>query len=180
MNTLTVITPSMRTLRLPTVCASVSAAPVPDGWNLRWLVGYNPPWALPWGEHIKRWDELLNSVHDGYWIIVADDNLLDPRLPQAVADRVNAAPTPPTMILFHQLMPQGTARIAIPETVNSGAHLDGGQMVVNAGWFRSLGISYDAFGPERHLIRHLFQASPDTTIFDDRLLTMYDGQRSRI
>ena len=178
MNTLTVITPSMRTLRLPTVAASIAAAPVPDGWNLRWLVGFNPPWALPWAEHISRWDELLCSVKSGYWIIVADDNLLDPRLPQSVADHV-AAGDDPALILFGGLTPSGIVRVPSPASLAAGAELDSGQAVVKAAWWNSLGISYDSHGQERFLFRHLYQSAVDRVIFDPRPLTMYDGQRNR-
>ncbi len=176
--TLTVVTPSMRTLRLPAVGQSIAAAPVPDGWNLRWLVGINPPWALPWAEHIKRWDDLLNSVEDGYWIIVADDNLLDPRLPQAVADHVAAAEDPPIMILFGGVPPSGVVRVPSPESLAAGSEIDGGQAVIQAQMWRSLQISYDAHGAERFLFRHLYQEHGHT-IFDPRAFTMYDGQRNR-
>jgi hypothetical protein len=176
--TLTVITPSMRTLRLPTVSASIAAAPIPDGWNLRWLVGINPPWALPWKVHIARWDALLDSVHDGYWIIVADDNLLDARLPQAIADHFEAATNPPTMMLFGGRVPAGHVRIPTAAALQAGSEFDTGQAVVEAAWWRSLGWSWDEFGQERFLLRKLWELCPERTILDPRPFTMYDGQRN--
>lgn len=176
--TLTVITPTMRTLRLPTVASSISSALVPDGWSLRWLVGYNPPWALPWKEHIRRWDALLRSVGSGYWIIVADDNLLDPRLPQAVAEHVNGSQETVNLILFAGRIPSGEVRTPTPESLAAGANFDGGQAVVSAEWWNSLGLSYDQFGLERFLFKHMYETSPDTTVFDHRPLAMYDGQRN--
>lgn len=197
MQTLTLITPSMRHWRLAAVLASVQAIRAVPGWEVRWLVGMAQP-EPDWEAHCERWEQMLASVPTGWWLIVSDDNIAHPGILEGVAE---AAATGATVAMFGQIqgatnreVPKGGVRPGTrPQLTQGDCWCDGSQFAVCAArwrghgwkWFndaRTLATEPKGFPRERGIAyeRWLFKAmhdiDPCCIFFCDRPLTFHDGQ----
>lgn len=181
---LTIVTWSMRHANLGRMAIQMGAlSEAVVGLKICWHVAFNPL-NLNYSYDTLRVnglmvtvDELLCGVLDGWILIVSDDNLLHPRLPSRLVELVKEHPEAKA---FHvRSTYKGGERPALPDHLTFGK-VDGGQIVIDAEYFRSFNWKYWEFGSEQEggLFRRMKENSvAGSWVHVDEVLSYHDAQR---
>jgi len=168
MRTLYFMTPTARPAILPATAASFHALFPHPQVRVRWLVdvaqpGEGQPPSFP-ARHERMLDSLPAEAEDVYFMFLADDTRVDPRLLHVWM----AMPSSGVMWMFRQSH-------AVAERPAWGEELDNGQAIISLRAHRAAGVRYYAHGWERHYFRHLQSLWPtEVHLHDSECLTHHD------
>lgn len=169
----------MRHNKLGLLASSIAAAQTkcPHDWEIEWRVRFMPRKRLPDNEFSPSRDDLLWGVKNGYWIYVSDDNFLHPELCCRLAEIIKNHGHQ-NGVMFAQRLPDGRVRKATKEQLTTGdCEADGGQFVINGGFYSALGWEYHKYGPlERNLFKAIHDLDPDKFFFCNESYTYRDAQ----
>lgn len=170
--TFTILTISGRPHLLPSVARSIDDSIRPAGHDVRWVVKLNPLIPLDWKTHIEIWDGELRRLTNTFFILLSDDNALHPLVIQRWAETIALYPDTKAIHVRQQHGPFSFRPAELGHL--AGGYCDGGQVIFDADYFNSFGMSYDALGYEGHLFRHFHDTNPSVWKFLDETLAYHD------